>query len=123
MDIISRVLRPDAYSIAVEFTEEALSLGEHHEITMWCTGIQLQETYSMLPLTSNSMTKIPVWSRYAELNTIPNIKSSLYFNSYPDFPNCLIISFNGEVESGYLHLTSRNRLEGSSFVPEQLFPF
>ena len=121
--IVNRIIRPDNYSIAVEFNEDALMRDDSIEIAMWCSGFQATEDSWMLPLTNSSMFFDPKWARYAGLNSIPNIQSSQYFNRYAEYPNCLIIEFDHEVEAGEFHLCSRFRLSPSGPIEEEHFSF
>ncbi len=121
--IVNRLIRPDNYSLAVEFNEDALMRDDSLEIAMWCSGFKAVEDSWMLPLTSNSMPFDPHWAKYAGLNSIPNIKASQYFNRYQEYPGCLIIEFDHEVESGEFHLCSRFRLSPSGPIEEEHFSF
>lgn len=123
MTIVNRILRPDNYSIAVEFDEGILAYDDVVEIAMWCSAFKATENSWMLPLTSNSMTFDPRWARYAGLTSIPNIKASQYFNRYEEYPNCLIIEFDHEVGAGEFNICSRFRLSPSGPIEEEYFTF
>lgn len=122
MGIISGIHRPDSISLAVEFTDEALTLNSDTEIAMLLMSYSPMTEF-MRPLTSNVLFFDPMMAQYAGLNSIPNIKASQYFNANYDFPGCFIIALHQEVDSGTLRVFSRLRTDRYAPIEEEVVEF
>ncbi len=105
MSIIAALHRPDAYSLAIEFAERAEFMDANTEVCMWCDGFETKSWF--FPVSADSLRYNAPAAQYAVLNTMPNIRRSPLFNANSEYPNCLIIRFNHEVEAGIFNISTR----------------
>lgn len=105
MSLISAVYRPDAYSLAVKFSESAEYMDANTEVCIWCDGFEAKSSF--FPISADSLRYSASAAQYAVLNTMPNIKKSSRFNANSSYPDCLIIRFNHEVGAGIFHIATR----------------
>lgn len=105
MSLIAAVHRPDAYSLAVEFTDQAEFMDANTEVIMWCTGFTATSWF--FPISADSLRYDAPSAQYAVMNTMPNIRRSPLFNANSSYANCLIVRFNHEVAAGIFNISTR----------------